>query len=182
MVTPYKERTTADTDRAPGPPGTPPRTRPGTGPGTASGSPYGTAPSRAPYDPSAEGREDERSIGDLVGAIGSDLSQLVRDEIELAKAEIKQESTKAGKAVGMLGGAGYAGHLVLLLGSLTVIFALANVMDPAWAALIVTAVWAVVGAVLYVTGRKRLRGVHLKPEQTMEAVKEDARWARHPMS
>jgi uncharacterized membrane protein YqjE len=124
----------------------------------------------------------DTSIGDLISDISADLSQLVRDEIELAKAEIKEESAKAGKAMGMLGGAGYAGHLVLLLGSFTVIFALANVMDIAWAALIVTAVWAVVGAVLYSTGRKRLRTVNLKPEQTMETLKEDARWARHPRS
>ncbi|MGA5411185.1 phage holin family protein [Streptomyces lavendulocolor] len=125
---------------------------------------------------------EDTSIGDLISDISTDLSQLVRDEIELAKAEIKEESTKAGKAMGMLGGAGYAGHLVLLLGSFTVIFALANVMDIAWAALIVTAVWAVVGAVFYTTGRKRLRTVNLKPEQTMENLKEDARWARHPRS
>ncbi|WP_336321838.1 phage holin family protein [Streptomyces lavendofoliae] len=124
----------------------------------------------------------DTSIGDLISDISTDLSQLVRDEIELAKAEIKEETTKAGKAMGMLGGAGYAGHLVLLLGSFTVIFALGNVMDIAWAALIVTAVWAVVGAVLYTTGRKRLRTVNLKPEQTMETLKEDARWARHPRS
>lgn len=124
----------------------------------------------------------EPSLGDLIGEIGQDLSQLVRDEIELAKAEIKQESTKAGKAVGMLGGAGYAGHVVLLFGSLTVVFALANAMDPAWAALIVTALWGVVGAVLYAMGRKRLRTVNLKPEQTVETLKEDARWARHPTS
>ncbi|MBM7170035.1 phage holin family protein [Streptomyces sp. G44] len=127
-------------------------------------------------------RSDDPSIGDLLGEISTDLSQLVRDEIELAKAEIKQESTKAGKAFGMLGGAGYAGHLAVLLGSLTVIFALAHVMDIAWAALIVTAVWAVVAAVLYSTGRKRLRTVNLKPEQTVETLKEDARWARHPTS
>ena len=122
------------------------------------------------------------SIGDLLSEISSDVSQLVRNEIELAKAEIKQESTKAGKAIGMLGGAGYASHLVVLLGSLTVIFALANVMDIAWAALIVTVVWAVVAAVLYTTGRKRLRTVNLKPEQTVESLKEDAQWARHPTS
>ncbi|MEU9029434.1 phage holin family protein [Streptomyces sp. NPDC048383] len=124
----------------------------------------------------------EASLGDLIGEIGQDLSQLVRDEIELAKAEIKQESTKAGKAVGLLGGAGYAGHVVLLFASLTVVFALANVMDPAWAALIVTVLWAVVGGVLYVIGRKHLRTVNLKPEQTVETLKEDARWARHPTS
>ncbi|MEV4940703.1 phage holin family protein [Streptomyces zaomyceticus] len=126
--------------------------------------------------------EAEPSLGDLIGEIGQDVSQLVRTEIELAKAEIKQESAKAGKAVGMLGGAGYAGHIVLLFASLTVVFALANVMDPAWAALIVTALWAVVGGVLYSMGRKRLRSVNLKPEQTVETLKEDARWARHPTS
>ncbi|WP_240801559.1 phage holin family protein [Streptomyces sp. A1136] len=126
--------------------------------------------------------QTEPSIGNLISEIGADLSHLVRDEIELAKAEIKQESTKAGKAVGMLGGAGYAGHLALLLGSLTIVFALAHVMDIAWAALIVTAVWAVAGAILYVNGRKQLRTVNLKPEQTVEAVKEDVRWARHPIS
>ncbi|MFD3869278.1 phage holin family protein [Streptomyces sp. NPDC058623] len=124
----------------------------------------------------------EASLGDLIGEIGQDLSQLVRDEIELAKAEIKQESTKAGKAVGLLGGAGYAGHVVLLFASLTLVFALANVMDPAWAALIVTVLWAVVGGVLYVLGRKHLRTVNLKPERTVETLKEDARWARHPTS
>jgi uncharacterized membrane protein YqjE len=139
-------------------------------------------PTAPPAPPPRTAGADDPSIGDLLSAISSDVSQLVRDEIELAKAEIKQESTKAGKAVGMLGGAGYAGHLVLLLGSLTVIFALGNVMDIAWAALIVTAVWAVVAAVLYTTGRKRLRTVNLKPEQTMETLKEDARWARHPTS
>ncbi|MFJ6248438.1 MULTISPECIES: phage holin family protein [unclassified Streptomyces] len=131
--------------------------------------------------PPADGAP-EPSIGDLVSEIGQDLSRLVRDEIELAKAEIKQESVKAGKAAGMLGGAGYAAHLVALLGSLTVVFALANVMNLAWAALIVTALWAVVGGVLYSAGRKRLRAVNLKPEQTVETLKEDAKWARHPTS
>ncbi|MBT2439449.1 phage holin family protein [Streptomyces sp. ISL-36] len=143
--------------------------------------PPGPPPGTPPPAGTSAGRQ-EPSIGDLIEEIGSDLSQLVRDEIELAKAEIKQESTKAGKAVGMLGGAGYAAHLVLLLGSLAAIFGLAHVLDLAWAALIVTAFWGVVGAVLYTTGRKRLRAVNLKPEQTMETLKEDARWARHPTS
>ncbi|MFE9933647.1 phage holin family protein [Streptomyces sp. NPDC005533] len=135
-------------------------------------------PARPPFPPSPA-TATEPSLGELVGEISQDLSQLVRDEIELAKAEMKQESTKAGKAVGMLGGAGYAGHVALLFGSLAVVFALANVMDPAWSALIVTAMWAVVGGVLYAKGRERLRTVNLKPEQTMDTLKEDARWVRH---
>ncbi|MET7685897.1 phage holin family protein [Streptomyces sp. NPDC005423] len=125
---------------------------------------------------------DEPSLGDLFSDISSDLAQLVRNEIDLAKAELKQESVKAGKAGGMLAGAGYAGHLVLLLASLTVVFALGNVMDLAWAALIVTAIWAIAAAVLYVNGRKRLRTVNMKPDQTVETLKEDAKWARNPTS
>ncbi|WP_043194061.1 phage holin family protein [Streptomyces sp. NRRL F-2664] len=136
------------------------------------------APARPPAPP-PPAAATEPSLGELVSEIGQDLSQLVRDEIELAKAEMKQESAKAGKAVGMLGGAGYAGHVALLFGSLTMVFALAHVMDAAWAALIVTAVWAVVGGVLYTKGRERLRTVNLKPEQTVDTLKEDARWARH---
>ncbi|BFV60947.1 phage holin family protein [Kitasatospora sp. CMC57] len=131
--------------------------------------------------PGTEPPED-RSLGDLIGEITDDLGQLVRDEIELAKAEIKQEATKAGKASGMLAGAGYAGHLVLLLGSLTVVFALGNVMNLAWAALVVTGLWAVGGAVLFLVGRKRLREVRPAPRQTIETLKEDAAWARHPTS
>ncbi|UXX91534.1 phage holin family protein [Streptomyces sp. AD2-2] len=123
---------------------------------------------------------DEPSLGDLFSDISSDLAQLVRTEIDLAKAELKQESVKAGKAGGMLAGAGYAGHLVLLFASLTVVFALGNVIDIAWAALIVTAVWAAGASVLYVNGRKRLRAVNLKPDQTLETLKEDATWARNP--
>ena len=136
----------------------------------------------APDTSAAPGPAGAESLGDLIGEITSDLSRLVRDEIDLAKAEIKQEAGKAGRASGMLAGAGYAGHLVLVLASLTLVLALGNVMDPAWAALIVTVLWAVVGAVLYSTGRKRLRDVRLRPEQTMETLKEDAAWVRHPTS
>ncbi|MFD5629181.1 MULTISPECIES: phage holin family protein [unclassified Streptomyces] len=124
----------------------------------------------------------EPTLGDLISDISDDLSQLVRNEIDLAKAELKQESVKAGKAGGMLAGAGYAVHLVVLLASLTVVFALDNVMDLAWAALIVTALWAVAATILYVNGRKRMRAVNLKPDQTVETLKEDARWARNPTS
>ncbi|MEW2416975.1 phage holin family protein [Streptomyces sp. NPDC046866] len=124
----------------------------------------------------------EPSIGDLVEAIGHDVTGLVRTEIELAKAELTQEFAKAGKAGGMLGGAGYAGHMAMLFASLTFVFAMGNVINIAWAALIVTALWATVGAALYVSGRAGWRNVHLKPEQTVESLKEDAQWARHPKS
>ncbi|MEV4459527.1 phage holin family protein [Microbispora sp. NPDC004025] len=120
----------------------------------------------------------EPSLGKLVGEIGEDLSKLFRQEVELAKAEIRQEAAKAGKAAGMLGGAGFAGYMVALLVTLAVMFGLGNVMDLAWAALIVAVVWAVIGGVLFARGRERMREVNPTPEQTIETLKEDVQWAR----
>ncbi|MEU4834844.1 phage holin family protein [Streptosporangium sp. NPDC023615] len=120
----------------------------------------------------------EPSLGQLVGEIGEDLSRLVRQELQLAKAELREEAGKAGKAAGLLGGAGFAGYMVALLLTLAVVFGLGNVMDLGWAALIVAVIWAIAGAVLYTTGRARLREVQPKPERTVETLKEDAQWAR----
>ncbi|MGC9379705.1 phage holin family protein [Streptomyces sp. MH13] len=123
---------------------------------------------------------DDRSVGQLMSRVTADLQILFRQEIELAKAEIKEEGTRAGKAAGMFGGAGFAGYMVLLFLSLAAVLGLANVMDGGWAALIVTAVWAVVAAVLYMKGRAGMRTVSPKPERTVETMKENAEWARHP--
>jgi hypothetical protein len=114
----------------------------------------------------------QASIGELISDVSRDLSTLMRQELELAKAEVKTEATRAGKAAGMLGGAGFAGYLVVLFLSLALWAGLSNAMDPGWAAIIVAAVWAVIGAVLYAAGRNRLRAVHPMPERTAETVRE----------
>ena len=114
----------------------------------------------------------DASVGELFGHVAQDLSMLMRQELELAKAEVKQEVTVAAKAGGLLGGAGFAGYMVLLFASIAAWWGLANVMDQGWAALIVTAVWAVIGAVLFVVGRSRLKQVNPTPERTVETVKE----------
>ncbi|MGA5525501.1 phage holin family protein [Streptomyces pseudogriseolus] len=116
----------------------------------------------------------------MLSDITSDLQVLFRQELELAKAELKQEGTKAGKAAGMFGGAGFAGYMVLLFLSLAAVFGLAKVMDEGWAALIVAALWAIAAAVLYQMGRARMRTVSPKPENTVQTLKEGAQWARHP--
>ena len=115
---------------------------------------------------------DDTSVGDLVGHVAQDMSVLIRKELDLAKAEVKREATKARRAAGMFGGAGLAGYMVLLFASIAVWWGLANVMDEGWAALIVAAIWAVVGAVLYARGRDQMRHVNPKPEETVETVKE----------
>jgi len=128
----------------------------------------------------AEPRGGDSSVGELLSEVTADVQILFRQEVELAKTEVKQEATKAGKAAGMYGGAGFAGYMVLLFLSLAAVLGLANVMDGGWAALIVTAVWAVIAAVLYQRGRTRMRTVAPKPDQTVETMKENAQWARHP--
>jgi hypothetical protein len=122
----------------------------------------------------------ETSVGELIGNISNDLSQLFRQEVELAKAELKQEASKAGKAAGMLGGAGFAAYLAVVLLSFALVFALSNVMDPGWAALIVAVIWAIIGAVLYANGRKKLKNVDPVPRRTVDTIKEDAQWLKNP--
>jgi Putative Actinobacterial Holin-X, holin superfamily III len=121
--------------------------------------------------PSAGQRDvGEQSVGELIGEVSRDFSTLMRQELELAKAEIKTEVAKTGKAAGMLGGAGFAGYMVALFLSCALWWGLENVMDAGWAALIVAALWGVIGAVLFVTGRSTMRSVHPKPERTVDTV------------
>ncbi|GAA5214867.1 MULTISPECIES: phage holin family protein [Streptomyces] len=127
-----------------------------------------------------EPREQDRSVSHLLSAVTADLQTLFRQEVELAKAEVRDEASRAGKAAGMFGGAGFAGYMVLLFLSLAAVLGLANVIDGGWAALVVAAVWGVVAAVLYQKGRKRMSTVSPKPERTVQTMKENAEWARHP--
>ena len=87
--------------------------------------------------------------------------------IALAKAELKQEALRAGRPWGMLGGAGFAGYMVLLFASIAAWWGLAEVMAAGWAALVVTAIWAVIGAGLFAMGRQRMREINPKPERTV---------------
>jgi len=122
----------------------------------------------------------QTSVGELIGNISNDLSTLFRQEVELAKVELKAEASKAGKAGGMLGAAAFAGYLVVVLLSFALVAALSNVMDPGWAALIVAVIWGIVAAVLFANGRKKLKTVDPTPHRTVETLKEDAQWLKNP--
>jgi hypothetical protein len=139
-----------------------------------------TSPQHPPRTGTRSDEVSETSVGELIGNISDDLSRLFRQEVELAKAELKQEASKAGRAAGMLGGAGFAGYLAVVLLSFALVFGLANVMDAGWAALIVAVLWAIVGAVLYAGGRKKLKDVDPMPRRTVDTIKEDAQWMKNP--
>ena len=104
----------------------------------------------------------------------------MRQEIDLAKTELAEKGRKAGPGFGMWGAAGVAG--LLALGSLTAFFILAlDGVMPNWlAALIVAAAYGVIAAVLYMTGKQRVEAGPAKPEKTIETLKEDVEWAKHP--
>ncbi|HUR51547.1 MAG TPA: phage holin family protein [Mycobacteriales bacterium] len=149
---------------------------------TATSEPAAAAKAAAPAAGKLGADPSEASIGQLMGEIAADLSALMRKEVELAKAEVKAEASKAGKGAGMLGGAGYSAHMVLLFGSFALWYGIANGIGLGWAALVVAVLWAVAAALLAVQGRNQLRRVHPKPERTVETLEEDLRWARHPRS
>lgn len=130
--------------------------------------------------PSTDDIRDESSLSELVSEVTGDLQKLFRQEIALAKAEITEEASKAGKAAGLLGGAGFAGYMTIVLLSLAAVFGLGELIGLGWAALIVAVLWAIAGAIMFVMGRSRMREVSPTPERTIETLKEDAQWAKHP--
>jgi hypothetical protein len=137
------------------------------------GYPGGVDPATAPGPQNHRAPEaGQQSVGELLSVVSQDLSTLMRQEVELAKAEIKTEVAKVGKGAGLLGGAGLGGFMVILFLSIALWWGLANVMDEAWAALITAGVWAVIAAVLALTGRSTLKSVNPKPERTVETVKQ----------
>jgi uncharacterized membrane protein YqjE len=132
--------------------------------------------------PEATGAGDGRSLGEIVHDIAGDLSTLVHQELDLAKTELKQEASRAGRGAGLLGGAGIAGLLGLIFVSLAATYLLDNWLPAEAAALIVAAVWLVVAALLGTSGRKALKETNPALPQTQQSLKEDARWASQQMS
>ena len=134
-------------------------------------------PSEPPRPVSA--REDDQSVGQLLRELSEETSTLVRQEVQLAKAELSEKAKQAGKGAGLLAGAAVMG--VALLGAFTafLIAVIALALSVWLAALVVTMVYAVVVAVLALAGRSALRkATPVKPEQTIDTVKEDVQWAK----
>jgi Putative Actinobacterial Holin-X, holin superfamily III len=119
------------------------------------------------------------STAELVKDLSREVSELVRQEVALAKAELTEKGKQAGAGAGMLSGAAVLG-LVAVGGSLATVILLLDLVMPAWlAALIGTVVYAAGAAVLGLRGKDRLgQATPPAPEQTIESVKEDVQWAK----
>jgi hypothetical protein len=121
-------------------------------------------------DPAAE-RAATTGVGELLTVVSRDLSALIRQEVELAKAEVTDSAKKAGKGAGFLGGAAVAGYFALLFLSICIWWALGHLITNAWSALVLAVVYGVVALVLARRGRAKLQEVPGMP-QTAATVKE----------
>ncbi|MGO4248547.1 phage holin family protein [Paenarthrobacter sp. RAF54_2] len=110
-------------------------------------------------------------LGELLSDLTRDVSTLMRQEVELAKVELKESATKAGKGAGMMAGAAWAGHLTVLFLSLALWWALGQLIGLGWSAVVVAVIWGIVAAVLASMGRKELNTIKGMP-RTTETVKE----------
>jgi uncharacterized membrane protein YqjE len=121
----------------------------------------------------------EHGTGELLRELSDHTTTLVRQEIELAKAELGEKGKKAGLGAGMFGGAGLFGVFALAALTTCIIVALDSAM-PLWlAALIVAVVYGAIGAVLALQGRNKVQEAGPPvPEQATESVKEDVQWAK----
>jgi hypothetical protein len=133
-----------------------------------------TAPSSAA--PLGESTPSERqaansSLGELVGEVTRDMSTLMRKELELAKAEVRESAKTSAKAGAMLGAAGYAGHLTILFLSIALWWGLGYLVGNGWSAVIVAVLWGIVAAILYAVGRNNIKKIQGAP-QTVETLKE----------
>lgn len=122
----------------------------------------------------------EATLGQLVAHATQDLSQLLRQEVALAKVELKKEAVSAGKGAGMLGGAGFTGLFALIFLSIASAYGISDLGIPLGAGfLVVGLLYLVVAAVLGLLGKKNLSKVG-PPKMTIETVKDDVAWAKHP--
>ena len=121
----------------------------------------------------------DRSTGELLKQLSTETTTLVKQEIDLAKAELSEKGKQAGVGAGMFGGAGVSGLLALIFLSLAAVAALDTGMRTWLAALIVGVVWAAVAGALVLQGKNKLQqATPPAPEQAIESTKEDVQWAK----
>ncbi len=121
--------------------------------------------------------QPEKSLGELVGVMASDLSSLVRQEVELAKIELRDEAKRAGTAAGMFGAAGVGAWMAVIMLSFALAWLLDQALNTALSFAIVGVVWAVVAAILALSAKKKVAGLKPVPE-TVETLKEDVQWTK----
>jgi nitrate/nitrite transporter NarK len=124
-------------------------------------------------------RLEDRPLPELMKTLADQTTTLVKQEIDLAKAEFSEKGKKAGQGAGMFGGAGVIGFLALAALTAGAILALATAVPDWLAAVIVGVVYGAIAGILALQGKNKVQEAGPPvPEQTVETVKEDVEWAK----
>lgn len=126
-------------------------------------------------------RNEERSLGELFASLARDTSTLVRQEVQLAKTEMTQKATKAGRDIGYIAAGAGVAYVGLIVLAFAIVYVLARFLPLDVSALIVGLVIAGIGYMLVQRGLTELRRVDLTPQQTIETLKEDTEWVKDQM-
>lgn len=121
-------------------------------------------------------------LGSLISGVIKDLQELVRDEVQLAKVEIKEDIAEITKAAGMFIAGAVLGLVGLIIFMIGVADLLAEWMDGWLAAGIVGLVLLAIAAILAIVGKNKISAANLKPQQTIDSLKEDQAWAKRQMN
>jgi hypothetical protein len=121
---------------------------------------------------------DGRTAADLLSQLAGDLSGLVRKEAELVRTELTEKANTAGKAVGEIAAGALLMVAALLVLLQAVVLGLSKFMDPAWAALLVGGVVAIVGYIALKAGMKMLKPESLTPDRSARQLQKDAQFMK----
>ena len=121
-------------------------------------------------------------VGALISGLIKDIQDLVRGEIKLATTELKEDATAAGKGIGFLVAGGLIGLIALVFVALAASALLDKWMQTWIAVGIVAVALAVIAAILAMSGKNKLSASNMKPEQTIDSLKEDKEWAKQQIS
>jgi len=137
----------------------------------------GMPPGREPRSAGARGDENAESLGTLVSGIVEDLQGIVRGEVQLAKTELKEDAGAMGRGAGMIAGGALVGLVGFIFVMLGVTYLLNKAMQMWIAAGVVGVALLIIAAIVAMAGRNQLSAANLKPQQTIDSVKEDQEWA-----
>ncbi|MDR6142778.1 hypothetical protein QE375_002332 [Microbacterium foliorum] len=119
----------------------------------------------------SEAKAASTSLGDLLGEVTRDISTLMRQEVTLAKAELKDSAAKSAKGAGLMGAAGYGALMAVFFLSVALWWALGTLIGGGWSGVVVAVIWAIIAAILFVVGRGQFSQVEGAP-QTVDTLKE----------
>ncbi|MFJ5000053.1 phage holin family protein [Microbacterium sp. NPDC088619] len=119
----------------------------------------------------SEAKAASTSLGDLLGEVTRDISTLMRQEVTLAKAELKDSAAKSAKGAGLMGAAGYGALMAVFFLSVALWWALGTLIGGGWSGVVVAVIWAIIAAILFFVGRGQFSQVEGAP-QTVDTLKE----------